>query len=445
MKVEGEGKEGFRKKTKLNNSHMNESRLKKYLASRAARGPWKISGDKKQGYDGAVVIPSLAESRLLFSTLQSLARNPKDILPRFLILIVVNHREEASPSEKQDNRETLRRLQARGPDLAALQIAWVDAASPGLELPAKGGGVGTARKIGFDLALPRLTCGQPSSPLLISLDADTLVRPDYLPAITLHFQKSQTPGAVIPFCHQPGANPEEDRAIDRYELFLRTYVLGLERAASPYAFHTVGSAMACTAEGYARMGGMNQRGAGEDFYFLQHLAKTGGVSRLKGTVVYPSARTSHRVPFGTGRSMTDLLSRKEGAVLFYRVECFQILADWLALAGQSPGREGKNILEKTLSISSYLYDFLIENRFEVVWEKLQRNFRDSRNLLKGFHDWFDGLKTMKLIHYLSAGPHPREDPERIVSGLLRWAGLEAVEGLDSQLELLRKVQIGEEY
>jgi len=127
------------------------------------------------------------------------------------------------------------------------------------------------------------------------------------------------------------------------------------------------------------------------------------------------------------------------------VECFQILADWLALASQSPGREGKEFLEKALNISPYLFDFLIENKFEFVWEKLQRNFRDSRNLGKGFHDWFDGLKTMKLIHHLSAGPYPREEPERTVSGLLRWAGLEAVEGIDFQLELLRKVQTGEAY
>jgi hypothetical protein len=165
--------------------------------------------------------------------------------------------------------------------------------------------------------------------------------------------------------------------------------------------------MACTAEGYARMGGMNQRGAGEDFYFLQHLAKTGGVSQVKGTVVYPSARASHRVPFGTGRSMTDLLSRKEGAVLFYRMECFQILADWLALVGERPEWEGNKLQGKTLEISSYLFNFLIENRFESVWEKLQRNFRDSRNLLKGFHDWFDGLEDHEahssFIRRLSLG------------------------------------------
>jgi hypothetical protein len=426
-------------------SAMVPARIEKYLSSRASAGPWAIAGRARNDFEGAIVIPSLAESRLLFSTLLSLAQNPREWLSRFLLLVVVNHREDASYPEKADNRETFERLSARGSDFEALQLVWVDAASPGLELPAKGGGVGLARKIGFDLSLPLLNYGRQSPPLLISLDADTLVRPDYLPAITAHFREAKTPGAVIPFSHQPGSTQGEDRAIRRYELFLRSYVLGLERAGSPYSFHTVGSAMACTAEGYARMGGMNQRGAGEDFYFLQQLAKTGGVSQVKGTVVYPSARTSHRVPFGTGRSMTALTSGKEGAVLFYRVECFQILGDWLGLVGQNVQKQGFEIQEKALKVSSYLYDFLKEKKFGAVWKRLQRNSRDSRHLLKGFHDWFDGLKTMKLIHYLSAGPYPRQEPELAMPDFLRWAGLEPVEEVDSELELLRKVQIGEAY
>jgi hypothetical protein len=122
------------------------------------------------------------------------------------------------------------------------------------------------------------------------------------------------------------------------------------------------------------------------------------------------------------------------------VECFQILADWLALVGQSPEKEGLKFQEIALNISPYLFDFLIEKKFISVWQKLQRNFRDPRNLLKGFHDWFDGLKTMKLIHHLSAGPYPRQDPELVMPDFLRWATLEAVEGIDAQLELLRKIQ-----
>ena len=418
--------------------------VERYLDSRALKAPWTLAGIQGKNYSGAVVIPSLAESKLLFSTLHSLAQNPRDLLSRFLTLIVVNHREDALPCEKADNQETLRRLSGEEPSVAGLQLAWVDAASPGLELPAKTGGVGMARKIGLDLALTRLNYWE-ASPILVSLDADTLCRPEYLTSIVSHFQERKAFGAVIPFCHQPGATPEEDQAIRRYELFLRAYVLGLSRAGSPYGFHTVGSAMACTAEGYARSGGMNQRGAGEDFYFLQQMAKTGGISQVKGTVVYPSARTSHRVPFGTGRSMTDLLSRKAGAVLFYRVECFQILADWLALVGQEFNLEGGKIQEKTLKISSNLYEFMKENKFGNIWEKLQRNFRSSQSLLKGFHDWFDGLKTMKLIHHLSAGPYPRKDPEWVMAEFLEWAGLEPVEGIGPQLEVLRKIQIGEVY
>jgi hypothetical protein len=423
---------------------MIASRIEKYLASRALTSPWVLTGNAGRDFSGAVVIPSLAESVSLFSTLRSLAQNPGDFLSRHLVVVVVNHREDASPFEKEDNLKTLERLSKPDPSTAGLQLAWVDAASPGLELPVKSGGVGMARKIGFDLALPRLKLKE-GSPILISLDADTLCRSDYLPSIEGHFRHSSAPGAVIPFRHQPGSTEEEDQAIRRYELFLRVYVLGLSRAGSPYAFHTVGSAMACTAEGYARMGGMNHRGAGEDFYFLQHLAKTGGVSRVKGTVVYPSARTSHRVPFGTGRSMTDLLSRKDGAVLFYRLECFQILGDWLSLVEQSLGEEAELIQQKAGKISSPLADYLEGNKWASVWEKLRQNFRTRKNLSKGFHEWFDGLKTMKLIHHLSAGTYPRQNPEQAVLPLLRWAGLEAAEGIDSPLELLRGIQIGEPY
>jgi hypothetical protein len=320
----------------------------------------------------------------------------------------------------------------------------VDAASAGLELPIKTGGVGLARKIGLDLALPLLDYGK-ASPLLISLDADTLVRPDYLPALIRHFQEAKASASVIPFCHQQGATAEQESAIQRYELFLRAYVLGLARSHSPYAFHTVGSAMACTASGYARAGGMNTRVAAEDFYFLQHLAKTGGVAPLRGTVVYPSARPSHRVPFGTGRSIWRLLVKEEGAVLFYQTACFQVLNDWLGLMAQNIGTSGEEIWTKSRRISSQLTDFLERIQFPTVWHRLQNNFRAPSTLLAGFHGWFDGLKTMKLIHHLSDGPFPRKEPEEVVPGLLKWAGLEAVQGVTGQLALMRKIQVGGEY
>lgn len=412
-----------------------------YLASRGLARPWKITGPPPGDYQGAIVIPALAERETLFATLDSLARNPAEILSSFFVLVVINHGRDAPRSDKQNNQDTLKKLVAWSARSTDLRLAWVDAASPGLEVPAKSGGVGMARKIGFDLALPQLDYGD-SVPILISLDADTLTRPDYLTALVRHFRENKNPGAVVPFCHRAGDSPEQDRAIQRYELFLRAYVLGLSLAGSPYAFHTVGSAMACTAVGYVRMGGMKPRKAAEDFYFLQGLAKTGGVSQVRGTVVYPSARSSHRVPFGTGRSISRLLAGENESLLFYRKECFQILQDWLSLIEGSWHLDGEPIRQRSAHISPHLTEYLEGIHFCPTWEKIRKNFHSPRTLRKGFHDWFDALKTLKLIHFLSADLLPRDDPERALPPMLSWAGLSPRSDLTGQLALLRNLQIG---
>ncbi len=411
----------------------------KYLQARAIQGPWRIDGCAETGFSGAVVIPALAEEEQLFATLASLAANPPDLLARFLALVVVNHRQDAAPSDRDNNRRTLARLAACAPDLPPLKLAWVDAASPGLEMPVKGGGVGLARKIGLDLALHRLDFRE-RSPLLVCLDADTLVDPSYLAALVRHFRETAAGGAAIPFRHQRGRSPDEQRAIDCYELFLRHYVLGLGTVGSPYAFHTVGSAMACTANAYVRAGGMNSRAAGEDFYFLQQLFRTAGVARLKGTVVRPSPRPSHRVPFGTGRSVSRRLAGDDGAITFYRPECFGILGGWLDLMARSLDSSAGEIMAGARGISPHLAEYLETVRFPEVWQGLRRNHPVPERLLAGFHGWFDGLKTMKLIHHLSAREFPRCGPEQAIPGLLRMAGVAPVGDPAEQLALLREME-----
>lgn len=423
---------------------MLPARISKYLASRALTGPWQISGvsggDVSGGrFTGAVVIPALAEDARLFATLRSLALNPPGCLSRFLVVVVVNNREDARPEDKADNRATLSRLAMTDPGLAPLRLAVIDASSPGRELPLDKGGVGLARKIGFDAALPLLDFSS-SEPILVALDADTLVQPDYLPALVRHFRSATAGGAVIPFRHQPGETAGESEAILRYELYLRSYVLGLSAAGSPYAFHTVGSAMACTAAAYAGIGGMNTRQAAEDFYFLQQLRKTAGIAELAGTVVHPSARSSHRVPFGTGRSVSRQLAGEREAVLFYRTECFAVLRAWLSLVATGLDCGARQLRGQADGISRELGDYLDGIRFEEAWEKLRRNHRDRSSLLAAFHGWFDALRTMRLIHHLSAGPLPRGAAHDLLPDLMRWTGIEPPADLAGQLCLLRRLQ-----
>ncbi len=414
--------------------------MEKYLRTRAVKGPWHLEGDLAGPFAGAVVIPSLAEGDSLFATLQSLALNPPCLLSRILIVVVINHREDAPCEKKSRNIRDLERL-ASGEVPPSIRLAVVDAASPGREMPSKNGGVGLARRIGLDLILPLLENGKDHPPYLACLDADTLVGPDYLCALADHFKTTSQGGAVLPFRHQAGETPAVENAITQYEIFLRHYVLGLSLSGSPYAFHTVGSAMACTAESYVRADGIPPRQAGEDFYFLQKLAKTTGVRQVKGTTVYPSSRPSFRVPFGTGRIVSRVLAGEE-AILFYHPTCFFILRDWLGLVGRGEDSEGKRIMAQAGEISPHLASCLNTLGFSSVWPRIFKNHRDQASRLRAFHIWFDGLKTRKLIHALSTGPFPRGSCDASLPPLLELTGLTSPEDPARQLDLLRRLQGG---
>lgn len=413
--------------------------VQRYLARRTVPGPWRIQGDDGRRFAGAVVLPALAESADLFHTLSSLAANPPELLQQFLILVVVNHRPDTPTAQQADNRRTLELLNRRCLCLRPLQLAWIDAASPGRELPVADGGVGLARKIGFDLVLERLAWGH-TDPLLAALDADTLVQPDYLPALRDHFAQTAKGGAVLPFCHPLPDDAKQRQAMVLYELYLRCHVLGLGLAGSPYAFHTIGSTMACRADSYVRCGGMNRRQAGEDFYFLQQLAKTDGVEQLSGTVVFPSARISERTPFGTGRSVAALCDPAGGGSLFHQPRAYSLLGDWLKHATGHWQDTGAAIQQWAGRTHPYLAQFLERENFVAVWDRLSRNHATAVARRAAFHGWFDGLKTTRLLHYLASGPWPRCSPEHAVPDLMNGIGLEAAAGAEQQLMQLRRLQ-----
>src|SRR5260370_15593309 len=116
------------------------------------------------------------------------------------------------------------------------------------------------------------------------------------------------PAALIyPFWHRCESPPELADGMDRYELFLRSYVLGLADAGSPYAFHTLGSTVAVHTLAYAKVRGFPRRAAGEDFYLLNKLAKVGSIAQLDGAPLIIRGRRSHRLPFGTGAALNHIL------------------------------------------------------------------------------------------------------------------------------------------
>ncbi len=393
--------------------------IEKYLANYSVGNRWNIISESFDVIDNVVVIPALAESGHIFKTLASLSENPRTELSRTLVVCVINNGDvdNVPADEFADNQYTLKVLGNReqspvlfnGVRQSGLRIAYVDASSPGLEMPGKTAGVGFARKIGLDLALEIFNYDKDCPKLIFCLDADTLVEPNYLSAVRDFFEKERATTSVIAFKHQDADSADEQAAICCYEIFLRYYVLGLRWAGSPYAFHSIGSTMVCTAEGYATVRGMNKRRAGEDFYFLDKLSKIRRMGRIKTTTVHPSSRVSCRVPFGTGKRVISFIQGKEKDYSLYNPRSFAVLKEWLGHMSSCSDMDPETILARAGDMYPSLDVFLRVNRFGEVWRRLVENSGDHVHLLNHFLQWFDGFKTFKLIRHLTNNGLPPVD------------------------------------
>jgi hypothetical protein len=402
-------------------------RTEKYLRNYAVIPARPLIVSSLECIEQAVVIPALAERSSLFRTLVSLARNPSHDLRHTLVVCVVNnHRPNiTADAEIRDNQETLKLLNAlvfgklsslpphceMQDDLqqiagSDLRLAFINASSPGREIPDCDGGVGTARKIGMDAVLGLIDRAGKERGVICCLDADTLVEENYLSVMSAHFRESDAPAAVAAYAHQKPTDSELLAAICCYEIFLRSYVMGLSYAQSPYAFHSIGSTMVCTSDGYVDVRGMNRRTAAEDFYFLNKLAKIGNIGVVTKTTVFPSSRISRRVPFGTGRRMLRHMSEGADEYRLYDPRIFVIVREWLAGMDDDPDREPKKILAKARQIHPCLAEYLSMSRMETDWQNIRRNSHDPRHLRQQFHVWFDGLKTLRLVRYLSCHVFP---------------------------------------
>ena len=419
---------------------------RKYLERRADLARWPLQGAADgEGVELVVAIPALAEYPALLDVLGDLEQAPAHVRDRTLCIVVVNHRETAEAGIKANNRMTLGALADWS---GGLRVAYVDAASPGGELGPKEG-VGSARKAGLDWALAVLAKVNRLSGGLVCLDADCRVGPEYLPALHSFFAAPNRWAAVLGYAHPTeGASPERT-AIQYYELFLRYHELGLAFAQSPYAFPTIGSAMACTGEAYAAVSGMNRRQAGEDFYFLQQLAKTGPVDRLDEVTVRPASRPSDRVPFGTGQRVRRFLGSHEEACRVYHPESYRVLRDWLALVRAGQADPAEKLIEAAGEIHPGLRAYLEGQDFSAVWTRLRRDFGGTPRMEAAFHTWFDGFRTLKLIHHLRDTSLPEQALWPAAGGLLEAMGLwdaadvswQAGESAEGRCSLLARLRL----
>lgn len=370
----------------------------------------------------AVVIPVYKEENLLL-TLQSLVDCEQTKFPVEVIL-VVNHPVDAHQSIKELSYQTVRQIEnftANNPSNLAFHV--IEA----FDLPPKKAGVGLARKIGMDEAAFRFNSINQDG-VILCFDADSQCDKNYLKEIEAHFiNNPHCNGASIHYEHPVHLESGEiNEAIVWYELHLRYYIQALKYANYPFSFHTIGSSMAAKSSIYQKQGGMNTRKAGEDFYFLHKIIPLGDFHTITSTKVIPSARTSDRVPFGTGRAMQEHQEQANNLGLSYDLRSFTIIKAFLEKI------DSAHLIENA---PSEIKGFLEENKLYGELENIKSQSTNETHFKTRFFEWFNGFKMLKLVHFLRDYSFPEQSLEVQSSKLLQQLGRE-IEGSLSAVELL---------
>lgn len=397
--------------------------------SKNVRSEWELEWNETPGIHTVVVVPAICEYENIKNLFLSLSKNSQSALENSLIIFVINQKSPTNQEVKSDNRislDFLRLLILKKPVdehqqkilRSGIKIGLIDASTDAKSFSDREAGVGLARKIGMDLALQVFDYSFADRKLIVSLDADCLVQENYLEEIQKHFKKENCSVAVVDFEHAIPDDRQNEIGILSYEIFLRHYVAGLLFAKSPFAFHTIGSTIICDHEAYIKVAGMNTRKAAEDFYFIQKLAKNFKVNRITKTKVKPSPRESWRVPFGTGRSMTDFLS-KEKKMFVFDPNIYIILKDWLSLFNSDYSLNPDLVIQESKKIHPELYNFLANRGFKENWTKIFKNSKSAKQLEYQRTNWFDALETLKLVHHLRDSSFPMQDIETGVENLFK--------------------------
>ena len=284
-------------------------------------------------------------------------------------------------------------------------------------------GVGRARRVGCDLALALINKGTITSPWIVSGDADC-----HWPSGFFQQRWPDDASAItLPFTHHGLENDPTSAATLLYELKLHHYVLHLAALGSPYAFHALGSSFAVSANAYASVRGVPIRGAGEDFYLLNKLAKVGAIHRATGAGVTITARQSSRVPFGTGPAVQHLLEAEDILVapLFYNATCFKTVGALLDVFNHwvnHPDANTEVALEQALGsdIASSVMPLLQQWHYQKAIAHINNAARTPALRQQHTHVWLDGFKLLKLIHLLRDSHYPNVSFLDSVNEAAQW-------------------------
>jgi hypothetical protein len=286
-----------------------------------------------------------------------------------------------------------------------IDMTIIDRSSKGKGWPEKQAGVGQARRLLMD-AIAREA---DTEDIILSLDADTTFNPGYFSSIVAGFATAPDARAIsVPYYHKLTGDEIKDRSILRYEIYMRYYAINLWRINCPYSFTAIGSAIALPVKSYRAIGGITPHKSGEDFYFVQKLRKYGPVLTWTEQKVFPAARYSDRVGFGTGPAMIKGRSGDWSSYPIYSAGLFDEVGQTYA--------KFRELYSGDVPVPM---DGFIRERFgvESIWEPLRNNSKTPRQFERASHLKLDAFRVLQYLKWKSIG-QPRADEKHLFECLV---------------------------
>lgn len=283
-------------------------------------------------------------------------------------------------------------------------------------LPRKHAGVGLARKIGMDLAVEHFLHTDNARGVIVSLDADCTLSENYLSSIHHAFDHNERlNGSVHNFHHRIENNSHAlENAVRQYEAYIRYYRAMLQFTGFPWYHHTIGSAFAVTANAYVSVGGMGRQQGGEDFYFLQKVFALGEIEELNNVWVYPLARFSDRVPFGTGPALRKIMEEPDVVLKIYSPEAFVALRQLFELKDDFYLQNSAKVREQSDVLHPSLLRFLEDTGFYDDVTDCNENCASLKSFQKRFFHHFNAFRIIKFLHQSHPDPFPYESAATVI-------------------------------
>lgn len=356
-----------------------------------------------------VVIPCFREPDVLL-TLQSL-KNCIAATCKVEVIVVINQSAIDTAEITNINIDTFRQIETWKEKNETQNLRFYPIMPEAF--PPKYAGAGLARKTGMDEAIRRFQKIKKNKGIIVSLDADTTVDTNYLCEIEKFFKSNpKHVGATIRFQHRidrESMNEKHIEGIQLYERYLHYYKNALAFTGYPFAIFTIGSAFCCTAEAYTKQGGMNKRQAGEDFYFLHKLSQLGPIGEINTTCVYPLARLSDRVPFGTGPILQRWINGEEDLNLTYNFQAFSDLKILFNQIDQLFKISEFNYHRFIRKLPAPLMDFLNESNFFDELKNINQHAASTETFSKRFYQVFNAFKILKYINHSHLSSYSKQD------------------------------------